>query len=87
MPLYEYRCECGEVVEALVRGGREPQDALDVGHYCDTSGKLVKLISKANVGSSGSVGYRSDTGAVAPAAESGCGHCGSPVAGSCQYDS
>ena len=86
MPIYEYRCECGEVVEALVRGGREPADALDVGHYCDTSGTLVKLISAANIGSGGNTGYRTDTGAaVQTGGDASCGHCGG-VPDSCRYD-
>ena len=86
MPIYEYRCDCGEVIEALVRGGREPQDAMDAGHYCDSPGKLVKLISAHNVGSGGGTAYRTDTGsAVSTPSESSCGHCGN-TPGSCSYD-
>jgi predicted nucleic acid-binding Zn ribbon protein len=85
MPIYEYRCECGDVVEALVRGGREPFDARDVGHYCDTEGRLKKLISAHNVGHGGGSAYRvSESGAAEVPASEGCGHCGTPTA--CSYD-
>lgn len=88
MPIYEYRCECGEVVEALVRGGREPHDGPDAGHFCDTGGQLKKLISVHNVGHAGAGGgaaFRSDTGAACEVPSTDCGHCGG-VPGSCQYD-
>ncbi len=79
MPIYEYRCECGEVVEALVRGGREPSCGPDVGHYCATGGGLKKLISAHNVGHSGGGAFR-EAAAPGPgacdAAGGGCGSCG-----------
>lgn len=82
MPIYEYRCECGEKVEALVRSGREPLTGDEVGHFCNTNGALVKLLSGF------AVGHASSDGAVsAPASCDGsgsCGSCGAPD--SCQYD-
>ena len=86
MPIYEYRCECGEVIEALVRGGREPATGPDAGHFCDSAGHLKKLISAHNVGHGGGGGaYR----AAAPSAceapsGGGCGHCSS--AGACDFE-
>jgi predicted nucleic acid-binding Zn ribbon protein len=87
MPIYEYRCECGEVVEALVRGGREPEFGYDAGHYCDSGGKLIKLISAHNVGSSNGGVFRDSAGSSqgSSAPEASCGSCGR-VPGSCQYD-
>jgi predicted nucleic acid-binding Zn ribbon protein len=85
MPIYEYRCDCGEVLEALVRGGREPADARDLGHFCDTDGRLKKLISAHNVGHGGGSAYRvSESAACEVPSSGGCGHCGTPQA--CTYD-
>lgn len=86
MPIYEYRCECGEVIEALVRGGREPELGVDAGHYCDTSGQLKKLISAHNVGHGGGAGaFREAAPAACESpAGGGCGHCGS--AGACDFE-
>lgn len=86
MPIYEYRCECGEVVDALVRNGREPKTGPDAGHFCDTDGALKKLISAHNVGHAGGGGaYRESAPASAdPTPDGGCGHCGTPQA--CDYD-
>lgn len=84
MPIYEYRCECGSVVEALVRGGREPLTGDEAGHFCDTSGKLVKLISAHNVGRGGGGGAYRDSGSGASvSADASCGSCGR-TPGSCQ---
>lgn len=83
MPIYEYRCECGEVVDALVRNGREPACGPDAGHFCDTDGALQKLISAHNVGHGGGALRGPASPSPAPA-ESGCGHCNTPTA--CAYD-
>lgn len=83
MPIYEYRCECGKVVEALVRNGREPGTCGDTGQFCDTEGKLKKLISAHNVGTAGGSAYRiSESGASEVNAGASCGSCGQ-VPGSC----
>lgn len=78
MPIYEYRCECGEVVEALVRGGREPAAGPDAGHFCDTAGTLKKLISAHNVGHGGGGAYRESAAAPSACDTAGgsCGNCG-----------
>lgn len=85
MPIYEYRCECGEVVEALVRGGREPQSGPDAGHFCDTDGGLKRLISAHNVGSGGGGAFRGASASPSASSDPTCGSCGR-VPGSCQYD-
>ncbi|MSQ02386.1 MAG: hypothetical protein EXR71_10935 [Myxococcales bacterium] len=85
MPIYEYRCACGDVVEALVRNGREPVAGPDAGHFCGTDGTLKKLISAHNVGSGGGGAFRESSAASsATPADAGCGHCGTPTA--CAYD-
>jgi hypothetical protein len=53
MPLYAYRCDCGDVIEHLVRSGREPQSGADIGHVCDSTGQLHKLLSAPKIGRSG----------------------------------
>ncbi len=85
MPIYEYRCECGEVVEALVRNGRQPLTGPDAGHFCDTDGGLKKLISAHNVGGGGGGAFRESSSPSSEApSDAGCGHCGTPTA--CSYD-
>ncbi len=87
MPIYEYRCECGDVVEALVRSGREPTTGDEAGHFCDTGGKLVKLISAHSVGRAGSRAsdgaYRDSSSGASVSADATCGSCGQ-TPGSCQ---
>jgi predicted nucleic acid-binding Zn ribbon protein len=85
MPIYEYRCECGEKVEALVRSGREPTTGDEIGHFCDTSGKLVKLLSGFAVGHS-SGGFGGGEAFAGPSCDGSgtCGSCGAPD--SCQFD-
>ena len=85
MPIYEYRCECGDVVEALVRGGREPHTGPDAGHFCDTGGSLKKLISAHNVGAGGGDAFRGASSSSSAGSDPSCGSCGR-VPGSCQYD-
>jgi predicted nucleic acid-binding Zn ribbon protein len=87
MPIYEYRCACGEVVEALVRGGREPKHGEEAGHFCDSSGELKRMLSAPFVGSSSSKGggFEAASASSPPAGEGNCGHCGR-VPGSCAYD-
>jgi hypothetical protein len=34
MPLYQYRCSCGDVIEALVRAGAPPPTAAEADHFC-----------------------------------------------------
>lgn len=80
MPIYEYRCECGKKVEALVRGGREPLTCDEVGdrhNFCENAGKLTRLLSAAAIGKSG--------GSIGGGEEATCGSCGR-VPGSCAYD-
>lgn len=83
MPIYEYRCECGQKVEALVRSGREPITGDEAGHFCNTGGKLTKLLSGFAVGQASSGPAMGSYEAAAEGA-GGCGHCGAPD--SCQYD-
>ena len=87
MPIYEYRCACGEVVETLVRGGREPRTGEEAGHFCDSSGELKRMLSAPYVGSSSSSGGGSYDAAPSSSAsgDASCGHCGR-VPGSCAYD-
>lgn len=81
MPIYEYRCECGQKVEALVRGGREPITGDEAGHFCDTPSKLTKLLSAFAVGSSPG-GAAMSAGAMPEA----CANCQCDAGGGCQYD-
>lgn len=56
MPIYEYRCEsCDHELEALVRGGREPESCPS----CE--GKLARKISRAGVIFKGSGFYVTDS--------------------------
>lgn len=83
MPIYEYRCECGQKVEALVRSGREPVTGDEAGHFCQTGGKLTKLLSGFAVGHA-SAGAPMGSYEAACDGAGGCGNCGAPDA--CQYD-
>lgn len=83
MPLYTYRCACGESADVLVRG-REPASCDEVrelaGRCQDTSqacgGRLTRQLSAPYVGRGGGAER-------APAADpSNCGHCGM-TPGSC----
>jgi predicted nucleic acid-binding Zn ribbon protein len=84
MPIYEYRCECGEVLEALVRGGREPKTGAEIRHHCDSRGTLTRLVSAPNVASGAGMSLSDIRSTPAPAAES-CGSCGR-IPGSCEVD-
>lgn len=83
MPIYEYRCECGAKLEALVRG-REPGTGDEIGHLCDSGGKLTRLLSAFAVGSSSGSGA-SFSEACGPG-EATCGSCGM-TPGSCGWES
>ena len=84
MPLYAYQCDCGAVIEALVRAGAEPRAAADIGHACDSAGGLKKLLSAPKIGRSGAhpnPPMYSAPGGDAPS----CGSCGR-IPGSCATD-
>lgn len=56
MPIYEYRCQsCNHEMEALVRGGKEPEACPE----CE--GQLARKISKAGVIFKGSGFYVNDS--------------------------
>lgn len=76
MPVYEYRCECGKTIEALVRSGREPltcDEAMDRYQTCEAGGRLTRVLSTISIGKGGDSG-----GGEAPM----CGACGQ-APGSC----
>ncbi len=85
MPIYEYRCECGKKLEALVRSGREPStcdEAMDRYQSCEGQGKLVRLLSTISIGRSGG---SSGGGGAYEGGEATCGSCGM-APGSCDVD-
>ena len=89
MPLYAYRCDCGDVIEHLVRSGREPQSGADIGHVCDSTGQLHKLLSAPTIGRSGAHPtppmYAAPSAAPSAAGDASCGSCGR-IPGSCATD-
>lgn len=83
MPIYEYRCECGKVIEAIQRLS-DPELAC-CGEYCVSGrgdGKVSRMLSAHNVArglmSSGVVNS-------GPTSDPTCGGCGR-APGSCAYD-
>lgn len=57
MPIYEYRCQsCDSVMEALVRGGKEPTACKECGAEA-----LTRLISQAGIIFKGSGFYVTDS--------------------------
>lgn len=83
MPIYEYRCECGKVIEAIQRLS-DPELA-SCGEYCvggDGGGRVTRLLSAHNV----SRGLMSSSAiSSGPAADPTCGSCGR-APGSCAFD-
>ena len=67
MPIYEYRCQsCNEIMEALVRSGKEPT-------ACTTCGaeSLTRLISRAGIIFKGSGFYVNDSKGTSSSSSTG----------------
>ena len=83
MPIYEYRCECGKVIEAIQRLS-DPELA-SCGEYCAKglgNGKVSRMLSAHNIARGMMSSSAVDSG---PAGDPSCGSCGR-APGSCAYD-